>query len=172
MIPVLVVLCFLIFVYKQPDILISSKVDLVAVRSDNGSLWLSTKSKERYTADQWMRASGLADQEKIKWPREGRTQDFPLVCDAIGCRGDIKGHKVAVAFAQEAWREDCPWADIVISKTPVPYKECAARRIIDFFDVWREGAHAIWLAPDRVKIRSVEGERGDRPWAQIASNKK
>jgi len=171
-IPIFLLMVGLIFVYKQPDILISSKVDLVSLRDDNGSLWLSTKRKERYTADQWMRLNGQADQEKRKWPKEGSVDGFPLACDFYGCRGEVKGQKLSVSFTQKAWQEDCGWADIVISKTPVPYKACQAKHVIDFFDVWRKGSHAIWLRPDKVTIKTVEGQRGKRPWTQISANKK
>ena len=36
--------------------------------------------------------------------------------------------------------------------------------IIDRFDLWRQGAHAIWLGEKRVRVESVNTYRGDRPW--------
>jgi competence protein ComEC len=36
--------------------------------------------------------------------------------------------------------------------------------VIDRFDLWRNGAHALWLAPGGVEVRSVNQARGDRPW--------
>ena len=38
-------------------------------------------------------------------------------------------------------------------------------RVIDRFDLWREGAHAIWLEGDgRVRIETVRARQGERPW--------
>ena len=119
-----------------------------------------------------MRLNGQAEQEKNKWPKESGVDGFPLACDSYGCRGEVQGQKISVSFTQKAWQEDCRWADIVISKTPVPYKECEAEHVIDFFDVWRAGAHAVWLRPDKVTIKTVEGQRGKRPWTQTSANKK
>lgn len=171
-IPVFMVMLGFIFFYKQPDILISSKVDLVSVRGDTGSLWLSSGRKDRYTADQWMRLNGQAHEAKLKWPKEGSVDGFPLNCGAYGCRGKLNGQKISVAFSNKAWQEDCHWADIVISKEPVPWKKCKADTVIDFFDVWRNGHYALWLTPDKVKIKTVEQMRGLRPWTQTAANSK
>ena len=42
------------------------------------------------------------------------------------------------------------------------------RVVVDRFDLWRNGAHAIWLngwlGHRPVRVRSVNGQRGDRPW--------
>ncbi|MCH7832145.1 MAG: hypothetical protein IIC55_04655, partial [Proteobacteria bacterium] len=36
--------------------------------------------------------------------------------------------------------------------------------MIDRFDLWRHGGHALWLDATGVRIESVNGSRGDRPW--------
>ena len=71
MIPVIVILTMLIPIYKQADILVSSKVDLIGLRSEDGSLWLSTGQKERFSADNWMRMNGAPKDKKNIWPKEG-----------------------------------------------------------------------------------------------------
>src|SRR3546814_5004911 len=40
----------------------------------------------------------------------------------------------------------------------------SAGTVIDRFDLWREGAHALWLRPEEVEVVSVGETRGDRPW--------
>lgn len=171
-IPIFIIMIGLISLYKQADILVSSKVNLVAITNETGSLWLSTRVKERYSSDQWMRLNGLTNQEKLKWPKEGSVDGFPLTCGQYGCRGELKGQKISVAFHNKAWQEDCDWADLVISEQPIPYKKCKAETVIDFFDVWREGNHAIWLTPNKVEIKTVEEVRGLRPWTQTSANRK
>ena len=172
LIPVLVLLISFVMIYRQPDVLISTKVDLVAMRDEQGALWFSTGRKERYTAENWLRRNGQNLREKKVWSREGRVEGLPLTCDSYGCRGEIQGQKISLAYTNKAWQEDCAWADVVISKTPVPYKECAAPIVIDYFDVWRDGAHAIWLSPHKVKVQNVEELRGKRLWTQTSANKK
>ena len=34
----------------------------------------------------------------------------------------------------------------------------------DRFDLWRGGAHAIWLDPGGIAVATVDAWRGDRPW--------
>lgn len=169
--PTLVILVLLASLYRQPDIQVSRNADLVSVRDKTGALWLSTGQKERYTAENWLRQNGQGKEEKEVWPREGFAENFPLTCGTYGCRGEVKGQKVAIAFTQKASQEDCNWADLLIADKPVG-KECRARRVIDYFDVWRNGAYAVWLSENKIKMKNVERVRGLRPWTQTAANNK
>jgi competence protein ComEC len=36
--------------------------------------------------------------------------------------------------------------------------------VIDRFDLWRDGGHAVWLDPGAIAVLSVRESRGDRPW--------
>jgi len=165
-----VLLVGLVVLYKQPDLQISSRGDLISLRTDDGSLWLSSGRSERFVADNWLRRNGQEQGDKKIWPHEGVTDGFPLSCDVYGCRGEIAGRKIAVAFSNRAWQEDCHWANLVISQIPVSDKKCHAPHIIDFFDLWSSGAYAIWLKPNDIAIQTVEGTRGNRPWTQTAAN--
>lgn len=156
---------------KQPNIQISGSSDLVAIKGDD-NLWLSSFVKERFVAENWQRLHGMEKEDREKWPKESSTDEFPLSCDQFGCRGEIKERKVAVSFSDKAWREDCDWADILISQTPVKDYDCRADKIIDYFDSWRNGAHSIWFMNKRVVIKNVEEERGIRPWTQTKVNQK
>lgn len=181
MIPLFILLMGLAALYRPPDILISNKLDLIAVRdSAEGTLWLSTGRTERYTAENWRRLNGeggIMATKKI-WPKEGDsktlkgTQGFPLQCDVFGCRGEIERQKIAIAFSNTAWREDCNWADIIIAQDPVPDWDCKAPVVIDFFDVWRNGPHALWLKDGKHVIKSVEKMRGNRLWTRTAARER
>jgi competence protein ComEC len=173
LVPVFLLLCLPAFLNRQPDILISRGADLIAVRDQTGALWLSTGRAERYTAENWLRRNGETAEDKKIWLKagEGEAEYFPLTCGSYGCRGKIKEQKIAVAFTQKASQEDCNWADILIADQPI-HGSCRARYKIDFFDVWRNGPYAIWLSPEKVKIKTVEGVRGRRLWTQTAANQK
>jgi competence protein ComEC len=71
---------------------------------------------------------------------------------------------VALIRRGEAVAEDCAAADLVVSPVPVRSPCRAVARVVDRIDVWRSGAHAIWLAPGAIRVESVDGWRGDRPW--------
>jgi len=163
-----IVMVLLAGFYKQPSMLVSSRVDLVSLRHEE-NLWLSNGRKEKYAAENWLRMNGQGKRDKNYWPKEGAVKNFPLSCDSYGCRGEIAGKKIAVAYSDRAWREDCAWADLIISKTPVKDHACRTRYVIDYFDIWREGAHAIWLDGQGIKIKTVEKSRGNRPWTQVSA---
>ena len=48
----------------------------------------------------------------------------------------------------------------------------SSARATERFDLWRNGAHAIWLEADGARVRTVAEARGDRPWARRPENKK
>jgi len=168
--PIFTVLIILAFSYRQPDIQVSNKIDLVSVLSEDNQLWLSTARTERYTAERWLQQNGKNPElKKTTWPKEGSVNGFPLMCDLYGCRGEVGGQKVSVAFSPKASMEDCGWADILISQSP---SNCREGRVVDFFDIWRNGNHAIWLNPNTIIIKNVETERGNRPWTQTSARQK
>jgi competence protein ComEC len=162
--PVLIAALFsLIFFVKQPDIQISSRAELIAVRAENDTLWFSSGRAARFTGDNWQRRNGHEGEQKQIWPKSG-VEGFPLQCDVYACRGEMAGRNIAIIKERRALAEECAWADMVIAQVPVNTKDCSAPVLIDFFDTWRHGAHAIWLAP--MVIKTVEEERGERPWTQ------
>jgi len=157
---------------KNADVMIAPSFDLIAVRDDLNRLWFSTLQKERFVSDNWQRLNGGADDKKLRWFKEGEHDLFPLQCDVNGCRGNINQQKISFAFKPEAWREDCHWADIVISNKSIDKGQCDAPVMIDYFDVWRHGGHSIWLSKAGVRIQAVEMKRGNRLWTQTAYKNK
>ena len=39
--------------------------------------------------------------------------------------------------------------------------------VVDRFDLWRDGAHALWADGDGIRVRSSRATRGDRPWVGV-----
>jgi competence protein ComEC len=88
-----------------------------------------------------------------------------VTCDPAGCLYRRAGKEVAVAFAGEALGEDCDRADLILSTVPIRGRCSGPTATIDRFDVWREGAFAIWIEEGgRFRIESVAADLGDRPW--------
>jgi len=146
-----------------PDLLVDNSGRLFAVRSADGDLMFSSKRRGRFTREAWLRRSGRFSSAE-NWPARGSSQDDRLACDDLGCIYHSKGHTVALAQSHAALAEDCRHADVIVSTVPLRIHCPSARRIIDRFDLWRNGAHAIWLEYGRIRIESVNAQRGYRPW--------
>lgn len=147
-----------------PDVLVDDRGSLLAVRQADGVLAVSSRRTGRFDSDLWLRRAGQ-EEEPAPWPANGTGGDGRLACDAFGCVYQARGHTVALVRTPDALAEDCRSADVVVAAVPVrPRARCPARVVIDRFDLWRNGAHALWLAKDGVRVESVNGVRGDRPW--------
>jgi competence protein ComEC len=148
---------------EVPDLFIDGSGRLLAARTADGGLLVSSKSVGRSTREAWLRRTG-SEAPAGYWPKQGASADGGLRCDASGCVYRVNEHIVAVAARGEALIEDCRLADVLISLVPVRGSCASASALLDRFDLWREGAHAVWLDRNRVRIESVNGVRGDRPW--------
>jgi competence protein ComEC len=145
-----------------PDILVDGQGQILALRDADNRLALSNGRRAAFERDIWLRR--LASDEKPEvWPVSGRALAGRLNCDAAGClyrKGDID---VALVRHERALAEDCWRAHLVIA--PIPLRgRCPAPVVIDRFDLWRHGAHAIWLEEGRVRVETVNATRGQRPW--------
>jgi competence protein ComEC len=151
----------------RPVVLIDESGRLFAVRGPEGGLALSTRRRAKFDAGIWLRRDGT--KEAAPWVDEGPDAwpDDSLVCDSLGCRFVASdGTVVALVSDPSALAEDCASSDVVVSAVPIRVPCDGARMVIDRFDLWRDGAHAIWLTDDTgtVAVRSVRQERGSRPW--------
>ncbi len=148
---------------RTPDILVSGDARLVAVRSADGMLQLSSARAGRMARETWLRRSGQSEAPAV-WPRAGRSADGVLACDSASCIYNSDGHVVAFVQHASALAEDCRRADIVVATIPVRRRCASAALVIDRFSLWRDGGHAIWLVPGEVRVESVRASRGTRPW--------
>lgn len=152
-------------VADSPDILIGESGKMVALKQADGSLAFAARARG-FVAETWVRRSGAALP-----PVTGKALPVPLWpaarCDAVGCVVRTRGHVVAVAQRTAALRDDCAAATILLSRVPVRDHQCRGPKIIvDRFDLWRNGAHALWLEPDGVRVESVGSSGGRRPWSR------
>ena len=149
---------------RPPDILVSHDAKLMALRLKDGTLSFSTKRGAKFTREMWLRRAGQS--QSSLWPRGDPAANATLRCDSLGCVTRLGDHPVAFAFDARALADDCRLADLVVSTEPVA-RACRRRtQVIGRFDVWRHGAHAVWLDDaGGFRIESVADRRGIRPWA-------
>ncbi len=153
---------------RGPDVLVDGAGKLFAVRTADGALMVSSQRIARFTAERWLRQAG--QDETRPWPRRGASEDGRLVCDSLGCIYRAGGQVVALVRDPRAFTEDCRVASVVVSLVPLRRACPSAHTVIDRFDLWREGAHAIWLEDDGVRVETVAGRSGKRPWTVSRGN--
>ncbi|MHA1565247.1 MAG: ComEC/Rec2 family competence protein, partial [Alphaproteobacteria bacterium] len=128
-----------------------------------GEMLLSTGRSRRYDAGVWVRRSGVADAET--WPRTGTAAGGRLTCDPLGCIYRVHGQSVALIQDGRALADDCATAMVVISREPIRTAVCDnTPLVIDRFDLWRKGGHAVWLSETGARVETVADRRGQRPW--------
>lgn len=146
---------------RPPDILISDDARNLAVRAHGGGL-MTSSARSNYTVESWLRRDGL--DVALPWPNPGEVSaDGRMRCDRLGCIARLNGVTVALIQDERAFAEDCGRAQVVIAAVPA-FNPCSANIVVDRFDVWWRGAHAIWITEDGVRVRSVSDQRGSRPW--------
>jgi len=147
---------------RPPDVLIDGQARLLAVRTADGGMTVSSLGRARFERETWLRRVGQEEAEGA-WPTSGLSADKRLSCDIEGCLYRVGGKVVALVYEDSGLAEDCWVADVIIALNPVR-RTCPAARVIDRFDLWRDGAHALWLERGRLRVETVNGARGDRPW--------
>ncbi|KFL88258.1 DNA internalization-related competence protein ComEC/Rec2 [Acetobacter malorum] len=159
------------FLVAQPDLLISPDGGLMAVR-DGRALLVGGQSRDGFLVRAgWQQALALPPEP---FPAEGEeTPDGALVCGQDGvpdvCLLSLKGRSVLLRVRDRSDGEVllpdslCAGMDVVISAAPLR-QSCPGVRKLDRFTAWREGAQAIFLRPDGVRVVSGREMRGARPW--------
>jgi competence protein ComEC len=144
-----------------PDVLVSPRGDLVAVRGAGGGLGAmhaAAASGDAFALREWLAADADPRTPKDASLRAG------IACDPIGCLARLAdGTIVTLALAAEAFAEDCRRAALVVSPRTAP--ACAAL-VIDRA-VWpRSGATALYRRGKGWETVAANPPGYDRPWAR------
>lgn len=148
---------------RPPDVMIDGDGRLLAVRTADGILALSSRRAARFEREVWLRLAGQGE-EAAPWPEHGSSADGRMRCDALGCVYRLAGRTVSLVMRAEALAEDCWTSEVIVALVPVRAPCPRARAVVDRFDLWRDGGHALWIDETGVRIESVNAARGDRPW--------
>ncbi len=146
----------------SPHVVVGEQAKFMAVLGAQGGWWASSVRTHRFTRETLQRRYGSLP--LVAWRQNGQFLGQRLRCDRLGCIYRAQGQNVALAWDPRVLGEDCGMAVLVISTEPVKHP-CSAPRVIDRFDIWREGAHAVWLRPDGLKVRTTSESVGNRPWS-------
>lgn len=173
---------------RAPDILAFASGQssrLVALRGDDGLYRFSSTRAGKIAAETWMRRN--AQEKRLPFPaiphaeimlntHQHRIDAMQLpsqmidvlpetgICTADWCRFDTPMGYVAVAMTQAGGDPACHTARLLISLEPMEELCPSADRVIDFFDLWRHGTHAISINGDGSFVISYAFDTGTRPW--------
>lgn len=147
---------------RPPDLLVGRDGTTVAVRLGDGRLGFVLAPQDDFAAEAWLKRDGdeRLPADAIAVRRDG------VKCDAWGCTTKIRGVPVALTLRAETLGEDCARAKIVVSTVPTKGKCVGPKLVIDRFDVMDRGAYAVWVTGEGLRVKTVQSERGDRPWSQ------
>lgn len=163
---VIIVLGIVSGLFKDlPDVLIDREGQNIAVRNDVSGLVLMSPRRARFATDIWYQRDGAA-------PITDRSVSEAMFrCDVLGCVATASDGSV-IAYVQDprAFEEDCQIADLIVSDERLPQRLRVSCRqsavVIDWLDLRREGAFAVWFEKTGIRVESALQHRGYRPWTQ------
>ena len=156
-------LFFILSPAPTPNILIDESGKLFALKGGNGDLIFSTRAKARYAREQWLSVNAQEESPKIKYNKSYEDGDVIIDCSRDACSYITNGKKAIILESAYSPNNICDY-DIIINLGGFGV-ECVQRNVITLLDLNRYGTHAIWLKDD-IKIKTVEGKRGLRPWVK------
>ncbi len=171
--PVVLIGVAMAFFTVQPDILIDNGGRLIGVRNANAEISLSSLRAGRMTRERWAQRYGQEKAEKWSYNGNDAQEKTWMSCDALSClyRPTDKSPETLIALVKDemALNEDCMNVQVMISLVPVEVDCPSASLIIDQWDFYNKGGHALWLpekSGDWITVKTVAGSRGDRPWSR------
>jgi competence protein ComEC len=138
-----------------PDMLVAPDARTVAIRGDDRRLHFVQLPKDKFIAREWLRRDGDAREIEDAVGMPG------LRCDGLGCAVTRGAITIAVSRRLEALEDDCVRAQVMISAVDSGCKGPAV--LIDQRAAQDGQGAAIMLSP--LRMESVRGWRGDRPWS-------
>ena len=147
----------------RPDILINDTGKLFAVRLPDGRLGLSHTSRNKFAAGKWLQQDG--QQNVIHW-LENVGAKPSVRCDGLGCMYENDRHRIAFVRHPSALWEDCRTTELVVvyswRRKVCPNTDMPT---ISLRDLKKNGAYAIYLQRDGLKLVAANDLRGSRPWS-------
>ncbi|MCW9045732.1 MAG: ComEC family competence protein [Alphaproteobacteria bacterium] len=166
-IPVVLIAILLFSNTVPPNLLIDETGQLKGIFLENENPRLSTLRKSKITSERWLERAGYEGKGAV-WPTFGNKENN-LLCDSQGCIFETRGTSVSFVNHPSAALEDCHAVHVLISSEPIRQACKVPKVVIDRFDLWREGAHALWIENEnKIKVQTVAEHQGLRPWSSYA----
>ncbi|MBL4906296.1 MAG: ComEC/Rec2 family competence protein [Sneathiella sp.] len=154
-----------LWLYSPPDILFSQSGNLFLIHNSAEEIFVSTMRRDRFERKKWQLLYGRSEFRKIT-PYANTTS--LIKCDLVGCVYTRKPYIIAFAENWMASGMDCERAHVLLSSEPVNHPCPFPTYIIDRFDLWRSGTHALYFEEEgNIRIDTVNSLRGTRPWVPL-----
>ena len=144
---------------RPPDMLLSADGRLAAIHAGHDMFVQQRDGFSGFTQDAWRQMWAASVRALPEHPEQG------VACDADACRVRPRADApLAMLLLGPARAADCD-AAILLSLAPI-HLRCPdpVPDAFDRFDLWRNGALAVWLERDGVRTLSDRDVRGARPW--------
>jgi competence protein ComEC len=156
---------------RPPDALASADGRLFALAVD-GELFVERRpGASRFTRDSWLRS--LGDEEGEALPATGEAAGGRIRCTREACTlHDAAGAAQVMLLRPappprggrnpplHAPAGACGTVPVILAPEPLR-GGCEGSQVVDWFSLWRDGAHAVWMDGTVLSDRAF---RGDRPW--------
>jgi competence protein ComEC len=142
----------------RPDLLIETTGQNVALRDGEGHLVPAQPRRGRFAVEKWLQANGEEESPGTAAKRAG------WICAEGRCTAEVRGRRVVYLSGREGAMLDCRDTDILIADFPLRGACRGVPLRIDRFDLWRSGAHAVYLDGASPVVKTARGEQGRRPW--------
>jgi competence protein ComEC len=142
---------------QKPLLLFDERGANVALLTEAGYVPAAAKGAS-YSAGRWLQQAGDDASVAETAKRAGWS------CNAGTCNAKEQG--VTISYLQRSVEHNmtCPVADILLAEFPLR-RRCKGKRVtIDRFDVWRNGAHAVYTVGNSLKVTTAREMQGARPW--------
>lgn len=144
----------------QPDLLVGRDASLIAARLDAGRLSAAPGARREFELSRWLEADG--DRRPTSEVELGRG----FQCDGVGCTAVVRGLRLSILKHPAGAAEDCARANVLVTAAARP-KACSRPSVVIDGNALREGGvHAVYFAAGVMKVATVTGLRGNRPWVR------
>lgn len=147
---------------ERPDLLVGRDGKLVAARVDGRSLSALPAPRSLFELSRWLEADGDSRPAKTVALARG------FSCDSASCTALFKGQRLAVTHHPSALPDDCARASILVLGMDRPKGCLRPLAVIDPAAIRRLGAHGVVISKTGVRVETVAGIRGERPWSKAA----
>src|SRR6266853_244271 len=149
-----------ILLTSPPDLILADFGRFLAARAPDGN-YLVADTGEKLDRSFLVQETGAS---LLPWPAVASSAGA-LECPAEGrCFYTANGRRVALVTSEAGLPVACNTVDAIVAQVPAGFQCRSQIPVVDRIDNWRQGAIALWLEPDGVKIESANASRGDRPW--------
>ncbi len=145
---------------QRPVLLIEDRAANVAILDGEGHYVFANAEKNKFVAQKWLQHNGETNTLTEAALRPGWD------CVEGDCFSQMSNPSVAFLHRErEATTPDyCPMVDILIADYPLHFACRNAKLRIDRFDVWRNGAYAVYRSGNQFRVETAKAMQGQRPW--------